>query len=251
MQRPLVSFLLETHNLSLEPIETIRGLREYHDAEIVVMDDGSEHVCTMAILEEISGSKEFLLHYNDLFVILTQNRAVGFAQGEYIAKLQDDDIYPGTAWIDEAVSLFDKHPDLAVIGGRGSIDLPSGWDFRDPLPWRPRAGQFQFVSAVNEAPMWIRRRDFLEIGGFDEAFAPHYWGEQELCFRMWLAGKSVGWYDSGWTRHPVDLRSRIMKKEALHRQSWNRNAKAFGVKFAGSLDRINEMVRSRNKRKEC
>ncbi len=246
MQRPRVSFLLEVHNMCLEPIETIKELREYPDAEIIVIDDGSEHACTMAILEEMNGVNEFVIHANDLFVILTQNRAVGFARGEYVVKLQDDDMYPGTAWIDEALSLFDKHPDLAIVGGRGAIDLPSGWNFQDPLPWRPRAGQFQFVSAVNEAPMWIRRSAFLELGGFDEEFAPYYWGEQELCFRMWLAGKSVGWYNSGWKRYPTDLRLRIREKEALHRQTWRRNATLFGKKFASSLDRINEMVQSRN-----
>lgn len=242
-----VSFLLEVHNMSEEAVNITRGLRQYSDAEIIIMDDGSSHDHTRRILDEINGVNEFLLHYNDLFVVLTQNRAISFARGEYVVKLQDDDIYSGTAWIDRALELFAEYPSLAIIGGRGSLKLPDDWDFSKPLPWRPRAPRFEFVCAVNEAPMWIRRADFLELGGFDEDFAPHYWGEQELCFRAWLAGKSVGWYDSGWKRCATNLTERINTKRPLQHQSWRKNSAIFDRNFGDKLSYVNGLVRAKNK----
>lgn len=243
---PTVSFLLENHNMSRETIDIIRGLREYADSEIVVIDDGSSHDHTERILDEIDGVNEFLLHFNDLFSTLTINRAVSFARGEYIVKLQDDDIYLGTKWIDEALDLFARHPDLMIIGGRGSLVLPDDWDFSKPLPWRPRAPRFEFVCAVNEAPMWYRRSDFLEIGGLDEEFAPFYWSEQEVCFRAWLAGKTVGWYDSGWKRCATDLTERIDTKRPLQYQSWRKNSAIFDRNFADKMSYINMLVRLEN-----
>jgi GT2 family glycosyltransferase len=244
---PKVSFLLETHNLSEETVDIAKGLRQYPNAETIIIDDGSTHDHTKCIADGLGGVNEYLLHFNDLFVVLTQNRAVSFARGEYIVKLQDDDVYPGMDWIERALVLFDEHKDLAIIGGRGSVSLPDGWDFSRPLPWRPRCPlQFQFVSMVNEAPMWIRRSDFLGLGGFDQEFAPHYWGEQELCLRAWLSGKSVGWYDSGWRRRGVDLRRRIREKELLHLESWRKNSAIFARNFADKLGYINRLVCARN-----
>lgn len=242
-----MSFLLETHNMSSDAIRVVRDLREYPNPEIIVMDDGSSHNHTRHILDELNGVNEFVLHFNDLFSTLTINRAIGFAHGEYIVKLQDDDIYPGTEWIDEAIGLFAKHPDLMIIGGRGSLNLPVGWNFAKSLPWQPYCKKFEFVPAINEAPMWYRRADFLELGGLDEGFAPCYWSEQEICFRAWLAGKSVGWYLSGVKRCAIDTGLRRKNKQMLQHESWRKNSRIFSKKFGSRLGFINGVVRERNR----
>jgi len=246
LRRPKVSFLLETHNMSAETIAIIKCLRKRRDAEIIVMDDGSDHDHAKAILDEIDGVNEFLLHYNDLFVILTQNRAMSFARGEFMVKLQDDDEYTHPGWIDGALNLFEKHPDLAIIGGRGSLHLANKFDWTRPLPWRPVCPKFQFVPAVNEAPMWIRRSAFLELEGFDEEFAPQYWGEQEICFRAWLAGMSVGWYQSGAKICAKHTGARRRQKQPLQGECLVRNRRLFVEKFADKLERVNGLVRKRN-----
>lgn len=232
--------------MSEETIEIVRHLREYTDAEIIVMDDGSAHGSTKHILDYIVDVNEFMLHFNDLFCVITQNRAIGFARGKYVVKLQDDDTYPGTKWVDDAVALFEKHQDLAIIGGRGSLSLPNDWDFTGALPWRPNCPKFQFVSMVNEAPMWIRRSDFLELGGFDEGFAPHYWGEQELCMRAWLAGKSVGWYPSGVRRCIRETGLRRRDKQPIQHACLIKNREIFKRKYGDKLERVNGLVRKRN-----
>lgn len=244
---PKVSFLLENHNMSKETIDIIRGLRQFKDAEIIVIDDGSSHDHTRAILDEIDGVNESLAHFNDLFIVWTINRMVKFARGEYVVKMQDDDLYPGTKWVESAIELFEANPDMAILGGRGSLALPDGWDFSTyPLPWEPYCDEFRFVQAINEAPMWFRKSDFLDLGGFDEDFAPHYWQEQEVCYRAWLAGKSVGWYDSGILRCAIDTAPRRKNKTILHREAWVKNAKIFERKFASKIGLINERVRKRN-----
>lgn len=211
------------------------------------MDDGSSHDNTKILLDELNGVNEFLLHFNDLFCVLTQNRAIGFARGEYVVKLQDDDFYSDPGWIGRALDLFEEHPDLAIIGGRGSLTFDE-WIWERPLPWRPAPAweKFEFVTAVNEAPMWFRRDDFLYLGGFDEDFAPKYWGEQEICFRAWLAGMSVGWYKSGATIIAVPTRARRNLQRSLASDARERNRALFAEKFQDKWPLVRQLALERN-----
>jgi hypothetical protein len=57
--------------------------------------------------------------------------------------------------------------------------------------------KFQFVDAVNRAPMWIRK-DLYEqhLHHIDFRFAPFQYDDDEICLRSWQLGLQVGWYDA-------------------------------------------------------
>ena len=248
LYNPTVSFLLETHNMAKDAISVIKGLRKFKDAEIIVMDDGSSHNHTKLLLDELSGVNEFLLHANDLFSVLTMNRACYFARGKYIAKIQDDDEYVGTGWVNDAVALFEKYPDLMVLGGRTALSFPANWE-PPRKPNRNRCFQgFRFVQAINEAPMWIRRADFIELGGLDEDFAPLMYSEVEISFRAWLAGKSVGWYGPNVKRHANKTAGRRATKRPLLLEAYDRNKILLHEKFSSELGNMCAMVRQRNRK---
>lgn len=247
LYHPTISFVMDAHNMGREVIESIRELRKFDDAEIIIMDDGSSHDYTKLLLDELAGVNEFLLHSNDLFGVLIMNRTFYYAKGKYIAKIQDDDVYKGTAWVARALALFEKYPDLAILGGRDTVVYPDGWDEEKDKPIvRRRCQKFEFVQAIDEAPMWIRRSDFIELGGLDEDFAPFFMSEIELCFKAWLSGKSVGWYPSGLIPCGINTDERRLTKRPLSRAAWAKNRKLLCEKFGDRFGEVAEMAERRN-----
>lgn len=198
--RPLVSFVIQSHNKSVQVKYLAGKLRGYPGAEIVVIDDGSDLRHTRSLARFLTGANEFLIRSNDLYENVTYDKALRFANGQYVALLQDDDDFAGYGWIDEAVSLFETTPGLAILGGRDGLDFLL--DHANRLGTdAPAEGleqtAFQFVAHVNRAPMWIRRSLFEEkLKHIDFSFAPFQYDDCELCLRAWLNGLKVGRYDA-------------------------------------------------------
>lgn len=65
--QPLVSFIIESHNKSVGVKRIVSELREYPNAEIVVIDDGSEYKHTKSLMRYLTRGNEFLVRANDLY----------------------------------------------------------------------------------------------------------------------------------------------------------------------------------------
>lgn len=195
---PTVTFIIQSHNKSLQVCHILPKLRQYADAEIIVIDDGSKPEHTQRLTAALTGANEFLLRANDLFENVTYDKAIRLANGRYVALLQDDDDFDGTKWVEQAVSLFKQHPKMAILGGKDGLDIA----FEDDRQWAHGGdsqadGDFRFVTSVNRAPMWINRQLFMQhLHHIDFRFAPFQYDDYELCARTWLSGLQVGWYDA-------------------------------------------------------
>jgi GT2 family glycosyltransferase len=199
-----------------------RGLLAANFNEVIVADDGSVDGSYRRWKELLQSPNQFLIHSNDLFEIVTYDRALHFSRAEIVCLLQDDDRLPASGeWVERALALFDEFPDLLILGGFRAVDvLPreeaqvaeemvlqvSGDEeyvtglFRHhtvefPVASSPSGREdFMFVASVVRAPVFIRRREFLEIGGFDLEFAPFLCDDLDNCLRAWEAGYKVGLY---------------------------------------------------------
>ena len=89
--QPLVSFIIESHNKSVGVKRIVSKLREYPNAEIVVIDDGSEYKHTKSLMRFLTRGNEFLVRANDLYENVMYDKTIRFANGEYIVLMQDDD----------------------------------------------------------------------------------------------------------------------------------------------------------------
>lgn len=198
---PEVSFIIQSHNKSIQVKHIVNKLRQWPDSEIIVIDDGSDqnHVRTLA--KYLQGANEFVIRANDLYENVMYDKAIRFANGQYIALMQDDDDFSDLLWIEKAVSLLKTIPDLAILGGKDGLDFlidhekqigkdaPS--DCLDKV-------DFEFVAHVDRAPMWINKSMFEDkLKHIDYAFAPFQYDDCELCLRAWLSGLRVGWYNAG------------------------------------------------------
>lgn len=194
---PEVSVIIQSHNKSLQVKHILTRLRKHPSPiEVIVIDDGSDLTHTHSLARAMTGANEFLLHSNDLYENIMYDRTIRMANGKYIALLQDDDEFESTAWIDDAVRHFEQHPSLAILGGRDALEFV----FEAPKAFGKKmqpASPFDFVPAVNRAPMWINKELYMQkLQHIDFSFAPFQYDDYELCARAWLKGLQVGWYDA-------------------------------------------------------
>ena len=222
---PLVSIIIQSHNKSLQVCHILPKLRKYGNGiEIIVIDDGSSFEHTERLAKELTGANEFLLRANDLYENRTYDKAIRFSNGKYIALLQDDDDFEDTTWIKRAVSLFEQHTKMAILGGKDGLNIVFENDKKIAHGGtKMNHGDFCFVEAVNRAPMWINRELFVNhLHHIDFSFAPFQFDDYELCIRTWLSGLQVGWYDAGFrslTAGGMRLWNNDFTKEQAERNS--------------------------------
>ncbi len=196
---PAVSFIIQSHNKSLQICHILPKLRQFKDAEIIVIDDGSSMEHTKRLTEALTGANEFMLRANDLFENVTYDKAIRLANGKYLALMQDDDDFEDVSWVTEAVALFERHPKMVILGGKWALNVKFHPEQEKGCGTKREMSdaKFRFVDAVNRAPMWIRK-DLYEqhLHHIDFRFAPFQYDDDEICLRSWQLGLQVGWYDA-------------------------------------------------------
>ena len=121
-----------------------------------------------------------------------RDRGVEEAKGEIVAII-DDDAYPETDWLGNAVRHFED-PEVAAVGGPGMtppgdglLQCISGWIYESPMvsggyTYRYRPGSLRDVDDYPTSSLIMRREDFIAAGGFDTGYWP---GEDTiLCLKI-------------------------------------------------------------------
>lgn len=222
---PTVSIIMQSHNKSLQILHVVEKLRQRTDIEIIVIDDGSDMEHTKRLAEALSHGYEFLVRANDLYENVTYDRTIRMANGRYVALLQDDDDFDSLDWIDRAISLFEAHPQMAILGGKDGLHIAFEEDTKyahGGAQYTLPAEGFCFVTAVNRAPMWLNRSLFLEhLKHIDFSFAPFQFDDYELCARAWLCNLQVGWYDAAF--HSLSVGGMRLWNNAFTKEQSARN----------------------------
>lgn len=229
LTQPTVTAILQFFNKKQNVHRLVRGLRQSGVQEVIVIDDGSVDGSWREWVRQLTGPNDFLLRCNDIYEVRTYDRAIRMARGKFVCLLQDDDWMPnGDDWVKQALHLFDRFPNLLILGGRNGIDLLTP----DPVLSAEGAAQYQrtgnvagcpgvnkytihakpsyvdpstrqpfmFAMAINRAPMFLRRDQFLSLGGINQLFAPFQCDEVDACIRVWLEGYEVGLYECPFVR---------------------------------------------------
>ena len=77
---------------------------------------------------------------------------------------------------------------------------------------------FEYVMAVNRAPMWVKRGPFLKEVGIDQVFAPFQCDDVDGCLRAWRAGWRVGLYSAKFS-HPWEGGMRLFNANRVPEQA--------------------------------
>ncbi|MFZ2990810.1 glycosyltransferase [Ideonella sp.] len=204
--QPRVSVVIPVYGKFQLTYDCLKSIAEHPPEvpfEVIVVDDCSPDETLIAPLV-FGGSVRVLRNDRNLGFVGTCNRGADAARGEWLFFLNNDTLVkPG--WLDALVQTFECQPDIGIAGskllfGDGSLQEAGGiiWRMGDGWNWgrnaradEPRFSYLRDVDYVSGAALMIRKPMFDELGGFDLHFAPAYYEDTDLCFRVRQAGKRV------------------------------------------------------------
>ena len=200
---PLVSILIPNKDQVDSLDKCLRSIEEktdYHNYEIVIIENNSEKEDTFRYYEKISSEKIRVIRWEKEFnYSAINNFGVRHAKGDYILFLNNDVEIINSDWMREMLSHCQRkevgivgarlyYPDDTIqhggiivgIGGvAGSVfvGLPKGYS-----GYMHKAALQLDLSAVTAACMMMKRRVFEEVGGFEEKLKVAF-NDVDLCLK--------------------------------------------------------------------
>ncbi|MGZ7442354.1 glycosyltransferase family 2 protein [Paenibacillus sp. TH7-28] len=115
---PKVTVLLSTYNSSRYILKSVKSILDqtFKDFEFIIIDDGSQDD-TLAKLQQVNDPRIRLISHNtNKGLIFSLNQGIEMANGEYIARMDADDISVPRRF-ERQVAFLDTHPEIGVLGG--------------------------------------------------------------------------------------------------------------------------------------
>jgi glycosyltransferase involved in cell wall biosynthesis len=166
-------------------LDSILG-QTFTDFELIVVDDCSKDATWDIIREYAERDPRVVAMHNDTNLNLANslNRGIARARGEYIVRMDHDDVsVPGR--IQRQVAFLDAHPEVGIVGGTMEIiderDRPIGLRKYNLTDEAIRRNIFRYSPFCHPATA-IRKRVLKAVGGYDHAFNPAE--DYELYFRI-------------------------------------------------------------------
>lgn len=159
---PKVSVILPCYNSDAYIGDAIQSIlnQTYDNYELIIINDGSSDN-SVDIIKSFDDKR---IHYvenpKNLGLIQSLNKGIKLAQGEYIARMDADDIaFPNR--FEEQVNYLDTHETVSLIGS-GYITIPGNKTFV-PLE-SPKIWDMLVRNRFAHPTVMFRKSDFLDRG---------------------------------------------------------------------------------------
>ncbi|MGC8638476.1 MAG: glycosyltransferase [Isosphaeraceae bacterium] len=233
-----VSIIIPAYNHcadTLACLESIERLTNGPAYEVIVVDDCSTDE-TPTQLRRVDG---LVLIRNDrnLGFIGSCNRGAAAARGDYLIFLNNDTVVtPG--WLEALARTFREIPGTGLAGAKlvypdGRLQEAGGMIWRDASGWNygkydnpdhPRYNFAREVDYCSGACVMVPRVLFEDCGGFDSHFAPAYYEDADLAFKIRQAGYKVVYQPLATIVHHEGLTSgRSTNSGAKSHQTFNQS----------------------------
>ena len=234
---PEVSIVIPAYNKWEYTAACLRSLAETQcntEFEVIVVDDQSSDE-TPARLRDVENLVN-LRNEQNLGFVGSCNRGAEAARGRYIVMLNNDtQVLDG--WLDALIHTFIQNPDTGIAGASlvypdGTLQEAGGIVFQDGSGWnygkgdnadRPEYLYTREVDYCSGACIMLETGLFQELGGFDTHYAPAYYEDTDLAFRVRAKGLKVRVQPAAVVVHHEGVTSGIDLSEGIKRyQSVNR-----------------------------
>lgn len=209
---PYISIIIPTYNRPralarcLASLDSVDYPRERFD--VVVVDDGSNSSLRDIIAKYSTCYRLYYLRQHNQGPATARNAGAEYAQGEFLAFI-DDDCVMEPAWLREMAratamsvdSLFGGHTTNALKTNIYSSASQTLVDFLYGY-FLVRKSPLRFFTSNN---LMMRRKPFLEIGGFHGGFPLAAAEDRELSFRWISRGGDLQFVPDAIVLHHHDM----------------------------------------------
>lgn len=202
LDAPDVSIVIPVHNkfeVTYNCLASLMVSPNEASFEIILVDDGSKDE-TLNIADLIGGIT-VLRNETALGFVRTCNKGGVVARGRYIVMLNND-TEVGPRWLDELLHVFRTQDRVGMVGAKllypnGTLQEAGGivWNNGDPWnygrganPYDPRYNYLRDVDYLSGACVMLSKPLWDDLRGFDELFAPAYFEDTDLAFRVRAKG---------------------------------------------------------------
>lgn len=254
--KPRVSIVIPVYNhleFTLECLAAIERNPQQASFEIIIVDDASTDE-TAVTLPSVPGVRYYRNERN-VGYLLSCNRASELVRGEFVLFLNND-TQVQTAWLDPLVSRLDADPKIGVVGpmllfpdGRlqeagarlaGDGDLAGELIGLGDSPFDPCYQFAREVEYCSGASLIVRRSLLEDVGGLDSSFAPAYFEDVDLAYKVRRAGYRVYYEPRSVVVHHLSVSTGSIG--ASKRELVSRNSRTFMEKWHSERSR-NRAVR--------
>ncbi len=197
-ENPEVSIIIPVHNkfeLTYHCLASIALAWNCASYEVIVIDDCSTDT-TLQIGEYVENVR-YLFNEDNLGFLRSCNKAAAAARGKYLVMLNNDtEVTSG--WLDEQISIFNRFENVGMTGSKliypnGLLQEAGGIVWGSGEPWNlgnrqnAQAPEWNYVRQVDYlsgASLMVPVEIWNQVGGFSDEFAPAYYEDTDLAFKI-------------------------------------------------------------------
>lgn len=195
---PDVSIIVPVHNkahITYQALASLLRNPSSYTYEVIVVDDGSSDE-TLNICGRVGGIT-VVRHERAMGFVKSCNDGAALARGKFVVLLNND-VEVTEHWLDELLWPFFSDKKVGLVGAQlifadgrlqeaGGIIWSNGaaWNYgRGGDPLHPKYNYTRDVDYASGACLVVPKSLWDRVGGFDPAFAPAYYEDTDLAFRI-------------------------------------------------------------------